>query len=190
MPSRGARAWAAVSFEAAWKKTLGIEGEYSDNANDTGGKTRFGITERVARDNGYGGDMRALPLVTARRIAKAQYWDTLRLDTIDELSPAVACELFDTGYNAGIGTAGKFLQTALNAFNQQQKDYADVKTDGVVGPATLAALHAYLAKRGRDGETVLLRALNALQGAFYLDIARSREQNEAFTFGWFLHRVA
>jgi hypothetical protein len=35
----------------------------------------------------------------------------------------------------------------------------------------------------------MLRALNALQGARYIDIAEGRPSQEAFTYGWFLHRV-
>ena len=179
-----------MGFNAAWKKTLGHEGRYSDHASDTGGKTMHGITERVARDAGYEGDMRALPLVVARQIAKERYWDPLRLDAVDELSEAVAAELFDTGYNASIGRAGKFLQTALNALNKRQTLYPDVTVDGIVGPSTIAALRAYMEKRGKDGETVLLRALNCLQGAHYLSISAAREANEDFTFGWFLNRVS
>jgi hypothetical protein len=35
----------------------------------------------------------------------------------------------------------------------------------------------------------MLRALNSLQGARYIDIGESRPANEDFMFGWFLHRV-
>ncbi|WP_375250787.1 glycosyl hydrolase 108 family protein, partial [Sphingomonas sp.] len=34
------------------------EGDYADRADDRGGATRFGITEAVARANGYAGAMR------------------------------------------------------------------------------------------------------------------------------------
>lgn len=35
----------------------------------------------------------------------------------------------------------------------------------------------------------MLRAANCLQGAFYIDISRSRQANEDFTFGWFANRI-
>ena len=54
----------------------------------------------------------------------------------------------------------------------------------------MAALTALLAKRGGDGRTVLLRALNALQGAFLLELGRRRQKDEDYLFGWFLNRVA
>ena len=69
-------------------------------------------------------------------------------------------------------------------------DYPDLVVDGVVGPATIAALRAYLAKRGAEGERVLLVALNCTQGARYLEITETRQQNEDFLYGWLRERVA
>jgi hypothetical protein len=56
---------------------------------------------------------------------------------------------------------------------------------------TIAALREYLSKRGpADGAKVLLRALNALQGAFYIGLAESRPKDERFVYGWFFNRVS
>lgn len=176
-------------FDSVFTTTLAVEGGFVDDPQDSGGATRYGITERVARANGYTGSMRELPLAEARRIAKAQYWDTLRLDEVDRSSPAIAKELFDTGYNMGIVAAGRMLQRSLNALNRQAADYPDVSADGLVGPMTIAALRAYLAKRGPAGVTVLLRALNALQGAAYIELAERRGKDEAFAYGWLKNRV-
>ena len=41
-----------------------------------------------------------------------------------------------------------------------------------------------------DGEVVLVRALNSLQGAFYVELAEKRQKDEAFVYGWLLNRVA
>ena len=176
-------------FLDAWAATGRAEGGYSNNPNDTGGETMWGITARVARAHGYEGAMRDLPKETATEIAKAQYWDLAYLDDVAAVSLSVAREMFDTGFNTGIGTAVKFLQRALNALNRQQKDYEDVVADGLMGKLSLAALTAFLKHRGADGEKVLLRALNGLQAAYYIAIAENRPQNEDFVFGWILHRV-
>ena len=62
--------------------------------------------------------------------------------------------------------------------------------DGRIGPATLSALDSFLAARGRTGgETVLLRALDALQGERYLRLAERRPANEAFLYGWLANRI-
>lgn len=177
-------------FDTAIRSVLGIEGDYSNRANDRGGKTRFGITEAVARANGYMGSMESLPLETAETIYKRQYWDTLRLDDVAAVWPNVAFELFDTGVNCGIGTSGMFLQRALNAFNRQGHDYPDVVADGVMGPMTISALKAFAYRRGSEGEVVMLRALNALQGARYIGIAEADHEQEENAFGWFRARVS
>jgi lysozyme family protein len=70
------------------------------------------------------------------------------------------------------------------------QDFADLVPDGRVGPVTLAALDGFLAARGvRGGETVLLRALEALQGERYLRLAERRPANEAFLYGWLANRI-
>lgn len=168
---------------------IAIEGGYSNNPADSGGETMYGITAAVARAAGYHGPLRDMPRSVAEAIYADRYWDSLRLDQIEALSAGVAAELADTGVNMGVGVAATFLQRALNVLNQQQKLYPDLKVDGAVGLVTIAALTAYLKARGRDGEKVLLRALNALQGARYIELAERREKDEAFIFGWILNRV-
>ena len=177
------------AFDAAIADLLGVEGDFSDDPADSGGATRYGITEAVARRHGYIGPMRALPAETAKAIYRADYWDAQNLNAVAMLSRRVAWELFDTGVNMGTGQAGEFLQMSLNAFNRQATDYPDLEVDGEIGPQTLDALDAFLRLRGHDGETVLLRALNALQGAAYIELAERREKDERFVFGWFLQRV-
>lgn len=178
------------SFESAFKHTLGLEGRFSDDPKDSGGATMFGIKERVARANGYRGPMRELDVETAKRIARRQYWDTLRLDDVAAMSSAIAFELFDTGFNAGIGTAGRYLQIALNAFNREEADYPDLAADGIVGPMTIATLAEFLDFRGSDGKLVMLRALNCLQGAGYIELTQARPKDERFVYGWIRNRVA
>lgn len=175
-------------FLAAFRRLMEVEGGYANSKKDLGGETMWGITEKVARANGYKGLMADMPLETARAIAKVQYWDLLNLDRVAALSPAIAEELFDTFYNTGRGP--EYLQRALNALNREEADYPDLPLDGLIGPATLSALGAYLRKRGPEGETVLLRVLNCLQGARYIQIAEARPGNEDFVFGWFRHRIA
>ena len=70
------------------------------------------------------------------------------------------------------------------------QDYPDLVPDGRLGPASIAALDAYLETRGqRGGETILLRALEALQGERYLRLAEKRPANEAFLYGCLANRI-
>lgn len=166
------------------------EGGYVDHPHDRGGPTKHGITESVARANGYQDDMRALPLSLARDIYRNQYYIRPGFDALAHISPAVAEELTDTGVNMGPPTAIRFLQRTLNALNLQQRIYPDLRVDGFSGHNTQAALRAYLARRGKEGEAVLLKALNALQAARYIEIAEANPTQESFVYGWLKERVA
>ena len=166
------------------------EGGYVSHPADRGGPTRFGIAEAVARAHGYAGAMADLPRDEAAAIYRRLYWLRPRFDQVAERTPRVAAELFDTGANMGPAVAATFLQRALTALNRGGTDYPDLVPDGRVGPATLAALDAFLEVRGkRGGETVLLRALEALQGERYLRLAEKRPANEAFLYGWLANRI-
>ena len=134
--------------------------------------------------------MRSLPRSEAAAIYRRLYWQRPRLDEVAKRSARLAAELFDTGVNMGPAVAVTFLQRALTALNRNGKDYADLTPDGRVGPTTLAALDTFLTVRGRSsGETVLLRALEALQGERYLRLAERRPANEAFLYGWLANRI-
>lgn len=166
------------------------EGGYANHPADRGGPTKFGITEAVARANGYAGAMRDLPREEAAAIYKRLYWLRPKFDQVAKRSTAVAAELFDTGANMGPAVAATFLQRALSALNRDRKDYPDLVPDGRIGPATLAALDRFLDLRGSaSGESVLLRALDALQGERYLRLAERRPANEAFLYGWLANRI-
>lgn len=166
------------------------EGGYVFDSRDAGGETHWGITKAVARANGFMGPMRDLQRAQARAIYLKRYVAQPGFADVIALSPAIAEELVDTGVNAGPARASIMLQRALNALNNQGKDYPDILEDGECGPTTRTALKAFLAKRGKDGEVVMLRALNGLQVAHYIDIARTRQANEAFVYGWLRTRVS
>ena len=166
------------------------EGGYVDHPADRGGPTCFGITEAVARAHGYGGAMRDLPQREAVAIYRRLYWLRPRFDQVAIQAPRLAAELFDTGANMGPAVAATFLQRALTALNRSGRDYPDLVPDGRIGASTLGALDAFLKMRGKAGaETVLLRAIEALQGERYLRLAERRPANEAFLYGWLANRL-
>ena len=115
-----------MTFDEAFDRLLGHEGDFSDHPDDPGGATRYGITERVARKHGYRGDMRDLPIELAKQIARAEYWDAVRAD---ELSDAVRFDVFDGAYHSSPKQSIKWLQRA-----------AGVKDDGDFGQKTMLAL--------------------------------------------------
>lgn len=117
-----------MKFDEAFEKLIGHEGGYSNNPDDPGGETMYGVTARVARANGYDGPMRDLPLSKAKSIYRSLYWDTVRAE---ELPDAVRFDVFDASVNSGPGQAIRFLQRATGSTD-----------DGRLGPLTMRAVKA------------------------------------------------
>lgn len=167
------------------------EGGFSNHPHDAGGATRFGVTQAVARESGYQGDMRDLPEYRARQILMQHYYFAPKFHLIGPFSPDISGELTDTGINMGPRVASRYLQASLNAFNQQGSRYRDLIVDGKVGRGTIGALNAYLKHRGKPGEQVMLKALNVLQGADYIALSQKKQkENESFVYGWLKNRVS
>lgn len=171
------------------------EGGYVNNPKDKGGPTRYGITEAVARKNGWKGDMRELPRDFAVDVLRNIYIVHPGFDKVAELSPIIAFELVDTYVNMGAGNKATkdgpifWLQAWLNVFNREQKDYADIDVDGVVGDDVITSLRGYLRKRGVDGAQNMAKALNGEQTGRYRRLCEARQANEEFAYGWIKNRV-
>jgi lysozyme family protein len=125
-----------MNFDTAFALLLEHEGGFSDHAADPGGKTRYGITEAVAREVGYKGDMRELPLDLAKRIYVERYWRPI---SADDLPPGIRYIVFDAAVNSGPVQAAKWLQRALG-----------VADDGIIGTRTLQACYAQDARALRS----------------------------------------
>ena len=117
-----------MNFDQAFHKLLGHEGGFVDHKSDPGGATNWGVTQAVARQNGYTGHMRDFPVEQAKAIYKRQYWDAVRAD---DLPPLIRYAVFDACVNSGAKQAIKWLQRAIGATD-----------DGVIGGQTLAAARA------------------------------------------------
>lgn len=139
-----------MNFDQCFERLIGHEGGYSNHPNDPGGETMWGITKRVAVENGYTGPMRELTREQAKAIYKRAYWDKAKADQYDG---AISFQLFDAAVNHGITQAIKFLQRAVGT-----------TADGIVGPKTLAAIAAM------DVDDVLMR-FNAERLQFYTELS-------------------
>lgn len=163
---------------------------YVNDPSDPGGETNFGITVAVARAAGYAGPMRDLPLSLAKNIYLQRYVIRPKFDLVVGVNPHIGAELIDTGINMGPHRAAEFLQRWLNGFNDTGSRYQNLFIDGHLGELSLAALSAFLKWRGKDGITVMLRALNGLQATRYLEIVEANKSQRKFLFGWIRERVA
>lgn len=177
------------SIAAIINEIIDKERGYSNDPADSGGETNWGWTKKALREMGWMGDVKdltrpeAFDLYYRRYVIKTGYREVL------DVSDDIGAELMDTAVNMGEYWAGLFLQQALNAFNDGEKRYPDIKEDGIVGRNTIKALERFLSHRGEEGENVLLVALNSLQCARYIDLCRAYPKNERFVYGWVLNRV-
>lgn len=161
-------------FEKAFQEVLGFEGGYSDDPDDRGGKTKFGITEATARRLGYKGDMKDLTLDQAKKLYYDHYWKCWNYDKIED--ERIATEMFDQAVNMGPGTANRNLQKAYNLLSRGKA--GDLKVDGILGPITLTYVNRY------PYQDDLLQLLNILQAKHYIDIIEKDPSQEKFFRGW------
>lgn len=181
-----------MGIQAIINSIIEVEGGYVNNPDDKGGPTKYGITLKTLRtykQTATINDIINLTKSDAYSIYENEYYKKPKINAIYDVSPYIAEEVLDTAINMGIETSIKFLQRALNALNNKQTHYQDLLVDGIIGENTINNLIAYKAKRGKDGELVLLKALNCLQGERYIALAEKREQNETFVYGWLKNRV-
>ncbi len=174
-----------ADFELAVKEVFRFEGGYSNDPDDPGGETNHGITIAVARSAGYMRSMKDLTKDEAKEIYKKQYWDTLRLDSVN--SQGIALELFDTGVNMGISIPQIFVQKTLNVFNNVGKRWPDIIADGKLGPRTIEMINR--ATQNKKIEECMIKSLNCKQGNRYEEIVEKRESSEKYMLGWYSHRI-
>lgn len=142
-------------FRAAVDFVIAEEGGFSADPRDSGGATKFGISQRA-----YPGlNIARLTRADAEAIYRRDYWD--RLPAVSE---PLAFFLLDFSVNAGVGRAIRCLQTAVG-----------VKDDGAFGPVTARAVSV----RPVDEVLTLLAAERA---RFYSQLG-SRD-GDVFLRGW------
>lgn len=113
-----------VTFDTAFDRLFGNEGGYSNDPNDPGGETNWGISKRSYPDV----DIKNLTKDGAKAIYRRDFWDRIMADGLPD---SLAYQVFDFGVNAGIETAVRKLQAAVG-----------VADDGHWGPVSQAAAAA------------------------------------------------
>lgn len=133
-----------MTFDKAFEYTMPFEGwdSYTNDPDDKGGATKYGITVRTLRAirfdvDGDGdvteNDVKSLTYSQAKDILKRKYWDMIQADNIE--SERIAIKLFDCAVNMGPTRATRIAQEALNDLRY------GLVVDGLMGPKTLSALN-------------------------------------------------
>ena len=156
-------------FEKIFDYLLKVEGGYTDDKHDKGGKTKYGITEEDARDFGYKGDMQDLTKDFAKNIYLKKYYLGNKLDKV--VNDKMALSVCDFIVNGGAWGAKK-AQAALNELG------FDLRVDGILGKKSLAALNEV-------DENKFLEKYHDLQRRYYRVLAANKPSQKKFLTGWF-----
>lgn len=168
-----------------------VEGGYVDHPNDPGGATNHGVTERVARQHGYRGDIRELKRrctvggeICAESIYLKDYIERPGFLPLVEIDPVVAEEVIDTAVNMGPARPSRYFQRAVNAVCKTRLD-----VDGRIGPLTVKAWLDCRRNLGPRACRAMLARLDAQQEAEYDRLVRVNPRLRVFRRGWQNHRI-
>ena len=171
-----------ADFDPALKILLANEGGLTDDPDDPGGLTLYGVTLGMLREEKYDvdgdgdvdlDDVRSLDGFSARRAWRI-LWDEWKIGEI--LNQDVANKIFDLFANVGFTQGSLFVQRALLAID------LPVREDGKMGPKTRAEVN--IACRNIVSARGLLYALRSEAAGFYRLIANRHPPFKKFIKGW------
>jgi len=113
-----------MNFKKAVKIIFEHEGFYSNDAQDAGGETKYGISKKAYPEL----DIKNLTIQHAEFIYENDYWMKCKCAGLPE---QLRLAVFDCAVNQGVTFASKALQAACEA-----------KIDGFIGPKTLDACNS------------------------------------------------
>jgi lysozyme family protein len=178
------KAGVAATVAAILAAVVALEGGYVDHPNDPGGATNWGITERVARANGFRGDMRDLTQGQAKDIYRRQYIERPGFLPLVEIDAAVAEEVIDTGVNMGPARPTRFFRRAVN-----EVCGTTLPITSTMDTVATKAWGDCRQNLGASACVAMLRSLDAQQRAEYDRLVRVNPRLKVFHRGWVKHRV-
>lgn len=152
-------------FEKAFEYVMMNEGGYVDDPHDSGGETKYGISQRSYPHL----DIKHLTRDQAKKIYYSDFWILGKYEDITDTNLAI--KLFDLSVNMGTKQANILIQRALQSVGEA------VIEDGIVGSITLAAIN-------KSPPRELLAALKSESAGYYRLIAAKNPSQKKFLNGW------
>jgi lysozyme family protein len=172
-------------FKKAVKNVLEREGILTDDPDDSGGLTKYGISQKAFPNI----DITNLTREQAIEIYRELYWERSGASKVQ--SQLVAEELFDTSVNMGVTTAVTIMQRSVNKLSKMLCDagYKSknlmLSTDGIFGSRTQEAVNSVVSR----WDSTLWKIMNHLQFSQYELLVESRPANAQFLLGWINRRT-
>lgn len=148
-----------ADFNQAVNITLKHEGGFVDNADDKGGATNMGITQRDLPDV----DIKTISIGRVIQYYQSKFWNPLYNQIEDQ---SIANKIFDLGVLFGVGTVVSLVQFILK-----------IRVDDSFGPQTLAAVNQM------DSASLLVSLKTALV-SHAVSIGASNQKQRQFVSGW------
>lgn len=179
-------------FDFSWKFCLNWEGGFTDDKDDPGGVTNWGVDRRMLESMAKNPSDRErlheigvrLPIcrqsivdltpAQAKQIYRYEVWDKLGLN---RFALPVACVLFDAGVNMGQKRSTKIIQMAHNVLHPSFR----LVEDGILGPKTRQAIIT-------DQPMPLAKKALDKREQWYNDRVKVNPKQKKFLAGW-LNRV-
>lgn len=93
-----------MNFDTAFERLIGHEGGYSNDPQDPGGETNWGISKRSYPNE----NIKTLTRESAKTLYFAQFWSPLA-----DAHDAIKFQVFDFAVNGGMTVAVRKLQAAI-----------------------------------------------------------------------------
>jgi lysozyme family protein len=121
----------ALTFDEMLRRVLKHEGGYVNHPLDPGGATNKGVTQATYNEylKKQGKQVKSVRGITDGEVFSIYYQGYFLPSKGNELSPALAFQVFDAAVNSGVSRAIKWLQEAVGT-----------TPDGLWGPKTAAAV--------------------------------------------------
>lgn len=173
-------------FSVALSLLMQHEGGFVNDPIDSGGATKWGISLRFLKIQGYvdgdvdkDGDIDIQDIKNLRTdqrevIYRKGFWDKNRIGEI--MSQRLANMYFGMSVNMGNQRATQLLQRAVNVYFQNNPE-EKITADGVCGGSTINAINKCMPNS-------LLRLFQQECEIFYQSLVRQHPQQEKFLKGW------
>lgn len=173
-----------TNLDVAFNYLLGDEGtKYTNNPDDSGGPTKFGITKRTYQaffnrlvlDS----EIEAMTPGIAKQIYEELYWTPLHCEDIEDVALVFALTIFDSGVLYGVGTIALITQRALSLCG------APLKLDGILGDKSIGFLNS-MGGGSQITRSSLLHTFSGLLLEHIDAVILANPKDEAFRRGWTL----
>jgi len=156
-------------FKRMIEDVLKHEGVYSNNPNDSGGETKFGISKRKYPHL----DIKSLTLDQAKKIYYYDYYVAPNISSVTPVSPKLASKLLDAQVNTG--RAVLFLSKSLNDFGYQTQYTGKVTNEMLLD----------IKKIIDDGKlNDLIDKICYHQSEYYKNVIKRNPKNKVFANNW------